>query len=236
MNMQAQNYLRLGQQRGRANFGWLNSYHSFSFGQYYDPKHMGFSHLRVINDDTVAGGAGFPTHPHRDMEIISYVLEGAIEHKDTMGNSFVVPAGEVQRMSAGTGVAHSEFNHSATDNLRFLQIWIMPDQMGIEPSYEQANIQQTSALTPLVTPDGRDGSLSLNQDAAISRLRLEPGESFELDRGDRLGYLHMINGQLSSNDLLLNQGDALGLLVDKKLQVTAQDQAVEALWFDLPSR
>ncbi|KZZ46584.1 pirin, partial [Thalassolituus sp. HI0120] len=162
------------------NFGWLNSQHSFSFGHYYDPKHMGFSALRVINDDSVAPGAGFDTHGHRDMEIISYVLEGAIEHKDSMGHSYIVPAGDVQRMSAGTGVTHSEFNHSKQHNLRFLQIWIQPNKLGITPGYQQQKIEQRGKLTPLVTPDGSDGSLSIQQDVSLYRVALNRGESLQL--------------------------------------------------------
>ena len=146
------NYIRKSDSRGKVNFGWLNSKHSFSFGSYYDPQHMGWSVLRVINDDQVSAAAGFDTHGHRDMEIISYVLEGAIEHKDSMGNQFVLPAGEVQRMSAGSGITHSEYNHSKTDSLRFLQIWIQPKQLGILPSYQQAKIPQDLAMTALVTP------------------------------------------------------------------------------------
>ena len=155
-------YHRPSYERGSANFGWLDSKHSFSFGNYYDPEHMGVSALRVINDDTVTPGAGFGKHGHRDMEIISYVLDGAIEHKDSQGNQFVVKAGEVQRMSAGTGITHSEFNHSEDDALRFLQIWIIPNEMGIEPEYEQKLIEQNGKMTPLASPDGVDGSLTIH--------------------------------------------------------------------------
>ena len=225
-------YFRNADERGRANFGWLNSKHSFSFGSYYDPNHMGISALRVINDDTVIGGAGFDTHGHRDMEIISYVLEGAIEHKDSMGQQYIVPAGDIQRMSAGTGVTHSEFNHSKTDDLRFLQIWIQPNKMGIKPSYEQKKVVQNGPLTPLVTPDGRDGSLSMQQDASIYRLQLKSGEEIDLDTQKRPGYLHVISGKADVNNNALNPGDALGA-VEEQLNVSAMTD-LTPLWFDLP--
>jgi hypothetical protein len=225
-------YFRPGNARGRANFGWLNSQHSFSFGHYYDPKHMGFSALRVINDDSVAPGAGFDTHGHRDMEIISYVLEGAIEHKDSMGHSYIVPAGDVQRMSAGTGVTHSEFNHSKQHNLRFLQIWIQPNKLGITPGYQQQKIEQRGKLTPLVTPDGSDGSLSIQQDVSLYRVALNRGESLQLDTLQRPGYFHLIEGSVNINDHQLMAGDALGAF-EEPLQLNAQEPLI-ALWFDLP--
>lgn len=187
-------YQRRADERGRANFGWLDSRHTFSFGHYHDPKHMGISALRVINDDTVAPGAGFDTHGHRDMEIISYVLSGAIEHQDSMGNKFVVPAGDVQRMTAGTGITHSEYNHSKTEALKFLQIWILPNQRNLPPGYEQKAIEQRGRLTPLVTPDGRDGSLIVHQDASIYRIQLQDGETEALDTSRGVGYLHVIEG------------------------------------------
>ena len=232
-------YIRKANERGKANFGWLDSRHSFSFGNYYDPKHMGHSVLRVINDDTVKGGAGFGAHGHRDMEIISYVLEGSIEHRDSTGNHFVVPAGEVQRMSAGSGIRHSEFNASRTDKLKFLQIWIEPNVHGIEPGYEQARIEQRGALTPLVTPDGRDGSLHIHQDASMYRLRLAPGEGFTLSttmHGDnnRSGYLHVISGTATAGELQLGAGDGVGFKKTREQEVTAGPGGFEALWFDLP--
>ena len=193
---------------------------------------MGVSALRVINDDVVIGGAGFDTHGHRDMEIISYVLEGSIEHKDSMGKQYVVPAGDIQRMSAGTGVTHSEFNHSKTDDLRFLQIWIQPNKMGIKPSYDQKKVVQKGPLTPLVTPDGRDGSLSIQQDASIYRLQLKAGEEIDLDTQKRPGYLHVISGKADVNNNALNAGDALGA-IEEQLNVSALTD-LTALWFDLP--
>lgn len=226
-------YLRPGKERGRANFGWLDSKHSFSFGSYYDPSHMGVSALRVINDDIVAAGAGFETHGHRDMEIISYVLDGAIEHRDSMGAHFVVPAGDIQRMSAGTGITHSEFNHSSDQPLRFLQIWIQPNQKGITPSYEQKSVTQTRELTPIVTQDGREGSLSMHQDAAIYRLQLEAGQQWTFETNDRPGYLHLISGAASLNDQQLQAGDAVGA-INEKLNVAASKN-MTALWFDLPA-
>ncbi len=228
-------YYRAAESRGKANFGWLNSQHTFSFGEYYDADHMGISTLRVINDDVVAPGAGFGNHGHRDMEIISYILEGSIEHKDSMGNQFTVPEGEVQRMSAGTGIMHSEFNASETEPLKFLQIWITPNVTGIKPSYEQMPIVQSSTMTALVTPDGRDGSLSIHQDASIYRLKLKSGESYDLVAQKRAGYLHVIEGGSVNVGKGLKAGDGLGIIKDQ-LSVTAGDDGLVALWFDLPSK
>ncbi len=233
-------YYRAAKSRGKANFGWLKSQHTFSFGEYYDGDHMGISTLRVINDDVVAPGAGFGNHGHRDMEIISYILEGSIEHKDSMGNHFTVPAGEVQRMSAGTGIMHSEFNASRTEPLKFLQIWITPNVTGIKPSYEQMPIVQSSTMTALVTPDGRDGSLSIHQDASIYRLKLTAGESYELaalakEENERVGYLHVVEGSSVNIGTGLKAGDGLGIIKDQ-LKLTAGDDGLVALWFDLPSK
>ncbi|AOS95732.1 Quercetin 2,3-dioxygenase [Microbulbifer aggregans] len=227
-------YIRRADDRGRANFGWLDSRHSFSFGSYFDPRHMGFSVLRVINDDRVRGGAGFPPHGHRDMEIISYILKGSIEHRDSTGNRYKVPAGEVQRMSAGRGIQHSEYNASRTEPLRFLQIWIEPNVTGIEPGYEQASIEQRGPLTPLVTPDGRDGTLSIHQDASLSRLRLAAGETFTLETHGRAGYLHLINGKVKMADEEFGEGDGIGFIKTREQRLTAGNEGVEALWFDLP--
>lgn len=233
-------YYRAAESRGKANFGWLNSQHTFSFGEYYDGDHMGISTLRVINDDVVAPGAGFGNHGHRDMEIISYILEGSIEHKDSMGNQFTVPAGEVQRMSAGTGIMHSEFNASKTEQLKFLQIWITPNVTGIKPSYEQMPIVQSSTMTALVTPDGRDGSLSMHQDASIHRLKLKAGESYDLitpteNEAERIGYLHVIEGRSVNVGQDLKAGDGLGIIKDQ-LSITAGNDGLVALWFDLPAK
>jgi redox-sensitive bicupin YhaK (pirin superfamily) len=239
-------YYRAAGARGKANFGWLNSQHTFSFGDYYDPDHMGISVLRVINDDIVAPSAGFGEHGHRDMEIISYILEGSIEHKDSMGNHFIVPAGDVQKMSAGTGVMHSEFNASKTEPLKLLQIWISPNVKGIKPSYEQMPIKQSSTMTPLVTSNGRDGSLSIQQDTSLSRLQLKAGESYELipqklSTQKEVGYLHIIEGYALADQQVLNgqnalrPGDGLGIIKDQ-LTITAGDNGLTALWFELPSK
>lgn len=233
-------YLRRSEERGKANFGWLDSKHSFSFGHYYDPMHMGISALRVINDDTVAPGAGFDTHGHKNMEIISYILEGEIAHKDSTGNDYTIPAGEVQRMSAGRGVTHSEFNASQEAPLKFLQIWIQPNQMNIEPDYEQRAIEQTDSLTPLVTPDGEGNSLYIHQNARIYRLRLEAGEGIELRSRGSHAYLHSISGSAEvandQNKILLGAGDALGgaLATGQSVSIQTQDEPYEALWFELP--
>lgn len=226
-------YTRYEDQRGHAQFAWLDSKHSFSFGHYYDPEHMGFSVLRVINDDTVIPGAGFDTHGHHDMEIISYVLEGEIEHQDSMGKHSVLRKGEVQRMSAGTGVTHSEFNHSRTEKLRFLQIWIQPKIRGVKPSYEQRSIEQEGALTALVTPYGEGDSLLINQDASLYRLELDKGDMYEFDTNDRPGYLHVIEGGVEINGRGMRAGDAIGAY-QERLTVKA-NSTLTALWFDLPN-
>ncbi|KZY63717.1 pirin [Oleiphilus sp. HI0071] len=234
------NYLRRNEERGQANFGWLDSKHSFSFGHYYDPQHMGVSVLRVINDDTVAPGAGFDTHGHQNMEIISYVLEGTIEHKDSTGNHYQIPAGEVQRMSAGTGVTHSEHNASKEAPLKFLQIWIQPEVQNIEPSYEQRAIEQNTALTPLVTPDGEGDSLHVHQDARIYRLRLATDETATLTSRGNHSYLHVIKGsaefQFNDATTTLKAGDALGgaIASTDHVQAQANSDDFEALWFELP--
>lgn len=237
-------YYRAADTRGKANFGWLDSRHTFSFGNYYDSDHMGISSLRVLNDDYVAAGAGFGEHGHRDMEIISYILEGSIEHRDSMGNHFVVPAGEVQRMSAGTGIMHSEFNASKTEPLKFLQIWISPNTKGVKPSYEQMPIVQSSTMTALVTPDGRDGSLSMQQDASLYRLKLQSGKRYDLTTQNpavknKVGYLHIIEGHATGNSttdgFALKPGDGLGIIEDE-LSITAGPEGLVALWFELPTK
>lgn len=226
-------YIRKSESRGKVNIGWLQSKHSFSFGNYYDPKHMGVSVLRVINDDTVKPGAGFDTHGHRDMEIISYVTKGALKHKDSSGNEYVVPAGEIQRMSAGRGVMHSEYNASKSEEVKFFQIWIQPNLKGIKPDYEQKAVPQKGPLTPIVTPNGADGSLSMNQDASIYRLELDSGEAFMLETNNRIGYLHIIQGELVTAGQQYEAGDAFALGQNKKEKLVAHTK-IEALWFDLP--
>ncbi len=227
-------YVRRANERGSVNLGWLESNHSFSFGHYYDPKYMGVSVLRVINDDWVKPGAGFDTHGHRDMEIITYMLEGALKHKDSMGNEFTVCAGEVQRMSAGSGITHSEFNASDSEPVHLLQIWIQPKARGIAPGYQQARIRQSGALTPLVTPDGVDGSVTMHQDASLSRLVLGAGESIQLSSRGGPAYLHLISGELQAGGLHLTDGDAVAIAADTVLTATADSQT-QALWFELPA-
>ncbi len=227
-------YVRRAEERGLTEFGgWLSSRHSFSFGGYYDAEHMGFSALRVINDDRVAPGAGFDAHGHRDMEIISYVLDGALHHEDSAGNHHVVSAGEVQIMSAGAGIVHAEYNHSDEDPVRFLQIWIEPDVRGSAPGYGQDVIAQNGALTPLVTADGRDGTLSMRQKATLSRLMLDAGETVMLPEAEN-AYLHVIEGSLELEDTVLDAGDALGLTAFAGGEVSARD-TLHALYFELPT-
>lgn len=232
-------YYRGAQQRGHVNFDWLDSYHTFSFGNYYAPQHMGFSALRVINDDTVAPGAGFATHAHRDMEIISYILEGEIEHKDSMGNHFVVKQDEVQIMSAGTGITHSEYNGSETSRLKFLQIWVQPNVRGLKPGYQQKAIPQSAPLTALVTSDGRNGSLIVHQDASIYRVKISAEKAQGLSTANRFGYLHIVRGeaemQLESNENYnLVNGDGFGVGENTDLTILSKSDNFEALWFDLP--
>ena len=227
-------YLRRSHERGPSDLGWLQSRHSFSFGSYHDPDHMGVSVLRVINDDLVRPGAGFATHSHRDMEIISYVKQGTIEHKDSLGNVEVLPAGEFQLMSAGTGVTHSEYNPSDSEALSFLQIWIEPAVSGIAPGYQQKSFGRNQGLTPVVSPDGRDGTLRIHQDAWLYQLRLErgQGEQHPLAAG-RTGYVHVISGSLDVNGHHLEAGDGIGLSDLATIRFDAQE-ATEALFFDLP--
>ena len=228
--------LRYANDRGTANFGWLDSKHTFSFGHYYDPKHMGFSALRVINDDLVKPGAGFDTHGHRDMEIISYVLEGVIEHKDSEGNVQTLPAGEFQLMSAGSGIYHSEYNGSQSEDLKFLQIWIQPNTSGNKPGYQQKDFGKNTGLTAIATPDGRDGTLHIKQDASLFQLILEPGQSIELPiANDRKVYVHQVTGQLSIDDVLLTSGDGAKIEAQSQLSFANQsNESVTALVFDLP--
>ena len=229
--------IRKADDRGQANHGWLSSYHTFSFGGYYDPQHMGVSNLRVINDDTVAPGGGFSTHGHNDMEIISYVLEGALEHKDSMGNGSVIRPGDVQRMSAGTGVTHSEYNHSASEPVHFLQIWLQPNEMGVEPGYDQRHFpigDRRGRWVLLVSPDGRDGSIATHQDALMFGSLLASGENLEYRfDADRQGYLHLARGRLRVGNITLNQGDGLTVQMQEMLELEGIEDA-EVLLFDLP--
>jgi hypothetical protein len=229
--------IRKSEERGLANHGWLNSRHSFSFGHYYDPKHVGFGPLIVINEDQVAPGQGFGTHPHRDMEIISYVLDGALEHKDSMGNGSVLHYGDVQRMSAGTGVRHSEYNHSRTDGVHFLQIWVQPNVTGIEPSYEEKHFKPEDKLGKLrliASSDGRDGSVLIHQDASIYASILTASDSLQHALApQRIAYVHLIRGEVTVNGVALKGGDALKIS-EQSLVTLDQAQAAELLLFDLP--
>lgn len=225
--------IRRAEARGRARFSWLNSYHTFSFGHYFDPAHMGVSALRVLNEDHVIPGGGFATHPHRNMEILSYVLQGQIEHKDSMGHIQRLPAGEFQLMSAGSGVTHSEYNPSASEPLSFLQIWIEPDEHNTPPGYQQKRFDDDRPLTLIASPDGADGSLVLRQDARVYRLRLPSRGRQRLDLGGRSGYLQLIFGELQAGNLILQPGDGLALRDEAHLELTAS-QETEALVFDLP--
>lgn len=228
--------LRHASERGIANFGWLDSKHSFSFGSYYDPQHMGFSALRVINDDSVSPSAGFATHGHRDMEIISYVLEGSIAHKDSEGNVEVLPAGEFQLMSAGSGITHSEYNASATEPLKFLQIWIQPNTLGNTPGYQQKNFGQAVGLTTIATPTGENGTLQIKQNATLSQLILAPKSEITYQIAtDRKMYVHQVAGELNIEDQQLTIGDGAKLTdMTTVTLVNPTDTQATALIFDLP--
>lgn len=226
--------VRAADDRGRTRINWLDSRHSFSFGDYYDPRHMGVSALRVINDDVVVPGAGFGTHGHRDMEILTYVTQGVIAHEDSTGNREQVPAGEFQLMHAGRGIRHSEFNASAQDTLRFLQIWILPDTLGGEPGYEQKRFARVDGLQLVVSPDGADGSLTVRQDARVWRGTLAGGGELALPlAAGRTGYLHVVGGRVEVAGQALAEGDGIALLDEQALAAVALD-ATEFLFFDLP--
>lgn len=228
--------IRRANERGQADHGWLNSHHTFSFANFYDPAHMGFRSLRVINDDRVASAQGFGTHPHRDMEIFSYVLEGALQHKDSLGNGRVLKPGEIQLMSAGRGVTHSEFNASPTEPLHFLQIWIQPRERGLAPGYSEWRPKPEQDNAPkvlVISPDGRDGSATIHQDAEVYRIRLQPGQSVkhELKPG-RGAWLQIAAGALTINGAALATGDGASTETPGTLTLTATGPA-EALLFDL---
>lgn len=229
------------EQRGLAQFGWLTSRHTFSFGDYYNPAQMGFSALRVLNDDAVTAGAGFQRHSHRNMEIISYVQAGRMVHQDSTGQHTELPAGEFQLMSAGKGIAHSEFNGSQSEGLKFLQIWIQPNELNTEPSYQQQDFGQSPGLTMIVTPHGRDGTLQIKQDASLAQLIAAPEQHYSLPTMlNRAYYLHLIEGELSLSSPLfaeqqLRPGDGIKLWQIAELSAIAGSQKVQALWFDLPT-
>jgi quercetin 2,3-dioxygenase len=228
--------IRRSQDRGHADHGWLDSRHTFSFADYHDPRHMGFRALRVINEDRVAPGAGFGTHGHRDMEIVSYVLEGALEHKDSMGTGSVLRPGQVQRMSAGTGVRHSEMNGSKTEPVHFLQIWIQPDKTGIAPSYEEKTLSPgdlAGKLVVVASPDGQGGSLEIHADAVVRAGVLEPGATAEvvLSSG-RHAWVQVARGEVTVNGERLREGDGAALSGEPRVQVTGVTKS-EVLVFDL---
>ena len=228
--------LRRSIERGYADHGWLKSFHSFSFAGYHDPAHMGFGNLRVINEDRIAAGRGFGTHSHQNMEIISYVLSGELAHKDSMGNVKGIPPGDVQRMSAGTGVAHSEFNHAEGQPTHFLQIWIEPNVTGIAPSYEQKpfpEAEKRGVLRLVASPDGAQGSVLIHADAKLWAGLFDGSETATLALDPvRKSYVHLIRGELEVNGQLLHAGDAVGLQAEPQLQL-AQGKSAEVLVFDL---
>ena len=231
------NTIRRSAERGFADHGWLKSFHTFSFADYYDPKHVEFGPLRVINEDRVAAGAGFGTHPHRDMEIISYVLSGELAHKDSLGTGSVIRPGDVQRMSAGSGVRHSEFNSSATQGLHFLQIWIKPNVVGIEPSYEEkhfSNSDKQGRLRLIASPEGRDGSVLIHQDASLYAGRFDGEEHATLElKPGRRSYVHVARGEVRVNGVELGAGDALKVTDVPAVRIDGGRRA-EVLVFDLP--
>ncbi|HEY9627054.1 MAG TPA: pirin family protein [Coleofasciculaceae cyanobacterium] len=229
--------LRPAQERGSAYFGWLDSRHTFSFGNYYDPSHMGFADLRVINEDKVTPGQGFSTHGHRDMEIISYVLEGALEHKDSIGTGSVIRPGDVQRMSAGTGIMHSEYNASKTEPVHFLQIWVLPEQKGIEPGYEQKTFtdEDKRGLLRLVgSRDGRDGSITIHQDINLyaSVLQADDAVSHPLTAG-RVAWLQVVRGAVKLNDHTLAAGDGAAIAEESQITLQGVSSDSEVLLFDM---
>jgi quercetin 2,3-dioxygenase len=228
--------IRRSEERGGGDFGWLNTQHTFSFDQFHDPRFMGFRSLRVINEDWVQGGHGFPMHPHRDMEIITYVLDGALEHKDSMGNGSTIRPGDGQRMSAGTGVHHSEANASMTDAAHLLQIWILPDRRGHAPGYEQKAFPETEKqgkLRLIASPDGKEGSVTIHQDAKLYASLLKPGQevTHELGKG-RFAWLQVAKGAVEMNGQSLKQGDGAAISDEQRLAVKGSEDA-EILLFDL---
>ncbi|HET9237483.1 MAG TPA: pirin family protein [Oligoflexus sp.] len=229
--------MRRSGERGIANHGWLKSRHTFSFGSYVDPKHTNFGPLLVINEDRIEGGSGFERHPHRDMEIISYVVKGSLEHEDTMGNKVVIRPGEVQKMSAGTGVMHSEMNHEKDKETHFFQIWIMPDKKGIKPSYGQKSFATDLEKEPLVlvaSGDGRDGSIQIQQDADLYLSRLRPHSSLHFGiRPGRGVWVQVVKGSVAIGDMDFEAGDAASLTDESVLDLSSKNDA-ELILFDLP--
>jgi len=228
--------LRQRDERGQTQIDWLKSYHSFSFGEYFDPRHMGFSDLRVINDDYVEPGQGFATHGHQNMEIVTYVLEGTLAHKDSLGNGSLILPGEVQRMSAGKGIRHSEFNPSEAESVHLLQIWILPEEQGLTPSYEQKAFsaeEKDGRWCLVVSPEGREGSLRIHQSAEMYVARLSQGQTLTYEpKADRACWLHVATGVLQVNGRLLEAGDAVAVQ-DEALSVEGMSRDAEVLLFDL---
>ena len=229
--------IRRADERGHADHGWLNTYHTFSFSDYHDPKFMGFRSLRVINEDWVKPGHGFPTHPHRDMEIITYVLEGSLEHKDSMGTGSVIRPGEIQKMSAGTGIRHSEFNHSKSEPVHLLQIWILPQENGIKPMYEQKAVpaeEKQGKLRLIASPAGGNGAVTVYQDTKLYAAGLDASQSVqhELDQ-ERYAWVQVARGTVKVNGNELYAGDGAALAAEPKVEITGLDGNSEVLLFDL---
>ena len=228
--------IRKAEDRGHFDFGWLNTYHTFSFGEYYDPKHTRFSTLRVINEDFVQPGHGFPTHGHRDMEIVTYILEGALQHRDSMGTGSIIRRGDAQRMSAGTGVMHSEANPSTEAPVHLLQIWIFPREQDLQPEYEEKKFsddEKRNRLRLIVSPEGTDGSVRIHQDAKIFASLLDDGQQVEHELSNgRDAWLQVAAGSVKVNDNALKQGDGAGIRQESKITITAEEPA-EILLFDL---
>src|SRR5688572_26385835 len=228
--------LRQSKERGHFDHGWLNTFHTFSFDQYYDPRYMGFRTLRVINEDFVAGGRGFPMHAHRDMEIITYILEGALQHEDSMGNGSIIRPGDVQRMTAGTGVRHSEKNASREEAVHLLQIWILPDTVGLEPGYEQkafSEEERRGRLRLIASNDGREGSVTVHQDVSLFASILDAGESVKYDMDqNRYGWIQVARGAIAVNGQYARQGDGAIAMGETSLEIVA-DEPAEILLFDL---
>jgi redox-sensitive bicupin YhaK (pirin superfamily) len=229
--------LRPAAERGHANHGWLDTYHTFSFADYQDPRHMGFRSLRVINDDRIAGGGGFGAHPHRDMEIITYMVEGELEHQDSMGHGAVLRPGDVQHMTAGRGVVHSEFNHSDSKPLRLLQIWILPERRGLAPDYQDRHFDpqgRNNRLRLVASTDGRDDSLIINQDVDLYDAELSAGTEVRLPlRQGRHAWLQVINGELALNGKKLNSGDGAAVTDEPELAIAGKSEKAAFLLFDL---
>ncbi|MGC0811088.1 pirin family protein [Pantoea agglomerans] len=227
-------YVRKAEERGHANHGWLDSWHTFSFASYHDANFMGFSALRVINEDVIDGGQGFGTHPHKDMEILTYVLSGTVEHQDSMGNKEQIPAGEFQIMSAGTGVRHSEYNASESEPLHLYQIWIIPERTGIEPRYDQRRFPDVQGRQLVLSPDAREGSLKVFQDMSLSRWVMAAGEqdNVAIDAGRRI-WIQVVKGDVTVNGNAITTSDALAIWDESALTIEASS-AAEVLLFDLP--